>query len=464
MDLPKLFAQMKTDPALYMRALLKEEPSQNQKQLFDAIRSGEKRISIRSGRQCHKTSAIAILSQWFLTAFRDTRVLVTAPSSSQLEDAYIPEFKKWVNRLPPEFRDLWEIKKDRFEFVMDPRQPFENFITIKTARKDSPESMQGMNAPNVAVFIDEAAGVDENIFESISGSLAGNTGNVLYLLTGNPNRTSGTFYRSHSDQKDRWHTIHWSSEEAPWVSREWIQGMKDDWGYDSDPYRVHVMGEFPRGDSNTVIPVDLVDSAMMRDVEVMRTQPIVWGLDVARFGADESVLAYRQGNVGGIKASWRNLDTMQLAAQVEAHYQAAGQRPTEILVDVIGIGAGVVDRLRQLDLPIRGINVSESPALKGQHLNLRSELWYQVRAWLEQRDCRLDSDDELRRQMLQQRFEYTPQGKIKLESKRDARKRGARSPDRADAFALTFAGKAAKLGGRAHDWKKPIKRLIPRLV
>lgn len=449
---------------MYMKALLKEAPSRNQDELFQAIRDGHTRISIRSGRQCHKTSAIAILSQWFLTAFRDARVLVTAPSASQLEDAYVPEFRKWLNKLPPEMRDCWDIKKERFEFVLDSRQPFENFITVKTSRKDSPESMQGMNAPNVAVFIDEAAAVDDLIMESISGSLAGNSGRILLILTGNPNRTSGFFYRSHTDQRARWKTLHWNSEEAPWVSERWINEMKAEYGYDSDPYRVHVMGEFPRGDSNTVIPVELVDSAMMRDVEVVKTAPLVWGLDVARFGNDESVLAYKKGNAAGVKQSWRNLDTMQLAAQVDAFYQAADERPTEILVDVIGIGAGVVDRLRTLDLPVRGINVSESPALKGQHLNLRSELWYQMRSWLEKRDCKLDRDEELRRQLLSQRYEYTPQGKIKLESKRDATKRGAKSPDRGDALALTFASKAAKLQWQGRDWKKPIKRLIPRLV
>lgn len=468
MQLDEMVGKLRAEPGLFVRALLGEEPDKWQLEVMDAVAAGESQISIRSGRQVGKTTTLAWLSMWFLMVHRDARVLVTAPSSGQLEDAYIPEFKKWVNTLPAELRECWTIKAERFEFKFDPRQPFENFITIKTARKDSPESMQGMNAPNVLVLVDEAAAVDDTLFESLSGSLAGNRGKTCLFLTGNPNRTSGFFYESHTVEKEQWKTFHVSSEDCERVSESWIGRMKRKYGDDSDPYRIHVLGEFPRGESNTVIPVDIVEAAVNRDVEAVPDAPVVWGLDVARFGSDASALAKRKGNVllGKIQ-TWRSLDTMQLAALVEAEYEASVHpyRPTEILVDVIGIGAGVVDRLRQLGLPVRGINVSETPALKGQHINLRAELWYQMKAWLEQRDVQLPNDKEMVEELVSVRFEYTDRGKIKLESKQTMRKRGADSPDRADALALTFASTAAALSaGPRRDWRKPIKRLIPRLA
>jgi len=468
MQLEEMVGRLRREPVLFVRALLGEDPDGWQCEVMQAVADGETQITIRSGRQVGKTTELAWLSMWFLMVHRDARVLVTAPSSGQLEDAYIPEFKKWVNTLPPELRDCWTIKAERFEFKFDPRQPFENFITIKTARKDSPESMQGMNAPNVLVLVDEAAAVDDALFESLSGSLSGNRGKTCLFLTGNPNRTSGFFYESHTVEAESWKTFHVSSEQCSRVSESWIGRMKRKYGDDSDPYRIHVLGEFPRGESNTVIPVSLVEAAIGRDVDEIADSPVVWGLDVARFGSDSSALAKRKGNVllGNIQ-TWRSLDTMQLAGLVESEYEAAlgPYRPSEILVDVIGVGAGVVDRLRSLGLPVRGINVSESPSLKGQHLNLRSELWYNMKAWLEQRDVRLPNDKELMEELVSVRFEYTDRGKIKLESKQGMKKRGADSPDRADALALTFASTAARLSGsEKFDWRKPVRRLIPRLV
>ena len=433
--------------------------------MLRAIAAGDPYITWRSGRRVGKTTTLAWAAQWFETTRLDARTLVTAPSAGQLEDAFVPEFRKWVNRLPDWLRDLWELKKERFEFRFDERQPFDNFITIKTARKDSPESVQGMNAPNVLVLIDEAAGVDESIWTSLSGSLGGEEsfGQNQVLLTGNPNRTSGFFFTSHNRDKEHWTTFHTSSVECEMVSRRWIAEMEREHGRDSDPFRVHVQGEFPVGESNAVIPLALVESAVLRDVEPIPDAPIIWGVDVARFGDDRSALCKRRGNVllGNIQ-TWKSLDTVQLAGLVHAEYEAAAHnyKPQAVHVDVIGIGAGVVDNLRRLGVPVRGVNVAEAPSLKGQHLNLRAELWFEMKAWLEQLDVRLPNDEELRQELVAVRYEYTPSGKIKLERKRDM----AKSPDKADALALTFATNAAKMGGKRYHWDKPILRRIPRLA
>jgi len=460
------------DPVLYAKAFHKFEPEPHQADFLRAVADRDvPRVAVRSGRQCGKTSALAIAAAWFEWAHQDARTLVTAPSSGQLEDAFVPELKGQINRLPQQFRDLWTVKKDRLEFRFTDKDPFENFITIKTARADSPESMQGMNAPNVLVLIDEAAGVVDPIFEAISGSLAGNKGLVKIVLTGNPNRTSGFFYDAFHVDSDDWQTFHWDSEQLAnngnRISPDWVERMRRKYGDDSDPFRVHVKGEFPRGDANTVIPVSLVEDAVIRDVDPSPSAKIVWGLDVARFGNDKSALCKRKGNVLlGHVQRFSGLDTMQLASQVYSQYEASSQKPVEILVDSIGVGAGVVDRLRALGLPVRGINVGESPAIVGtNYLNLRTELWFKVRDWLEQRDVKLPNDRELIDELVSVRMDYTPAGKTKLESKKDMKKRGAGSPDGADALALTFASTAATLtSGRSFARDKPLKRNLPSLV
>jgi phage terminase large subunit len=142
-------------------------------------------------------------------------------------------------------------------------------------------------------------------------------------------------------------------------------------------------------------------------------------------------------------------------------------RPTEILVDSIGLGAGVVDRLRELGLPARGINVSESPALGATYTNLRAELWFRCKGWLEARDCKLPKNEDLMAELVGPRFSFTSNGKMQVESKDGMRKRGLGSPDMADALCLTFASNAATaLYGRSMtgSWNKAIKRGIPRIA
>jgi hypothetical protein len=129
--------------------------------------------------------------------------------------------------------------------------------------------------------------------------------------------------------------------------------------------------------------------------------------------------------------TWKNLDLMQLTGAVVAEWEAlpSSQRPHEILVDSIGLGAGVVDRLRELGLPVRGINVSESPAMGTTYKNLRAELWYKTKAWFEARDCRIPLDEALVAELATVRYFFTSNGKIQIESKDDIRKRGLKSPD-----------------------------------
>jgi hypothetical protein len=143
------------------------------------------------------------------------------------------------------------------------------------------------------------------------------------------------------------------------------------------------------------------------------------------------------------------------------------QRPTEILVDSIGLGAGVVDRLQELDLPVRGINVGEASSMSGTYLNLRAELWFKLKDWLAAKDCKLPVDSALFSELVSPRYQFTSSGKMKIESKDEMRKRGLPSPDKADAICLTLASDAATATfGSKHSvqWKKPLKRAVKGVV
>jgi hypothetical protein len=294
--------------------------------------------------------------------------------------------------------------------------------------------------------------------------------NAVTLLLGNPVRSSGFFYDTHNRLAGDWVTMKVSCADSPRVSEAYIEEMKARYGEDSNAYRIRVLGEFPKSDEDTVIPMELLDLAMNRDVEASPYAPLVWGLDVARFGSDRSALCKRRGNaVTEPIKTWKNLDLMQLTGAVVAEFEILppSERPTEILVDSIGLGAGVVDRLRELNLPARGINVSESPAMGTTYRNLKAELWYKAKSWLEARDCRLPKDELLIAELATVRYSFTSNGKIQIEGKDEIRKRGLASPDKADAFCLTFASDAVigMMGSKASTkWSQPLKRNLSRVA
>jgi hypothetical protein len=158
--------------------------------------------------------------------------------------------------------------------------------------------------------------------------------------------------------------------------------------------------------------------------------------------------------------TWRNLDLMQLCGAVKAEYDISDPKPESIMVDAIGMGAGVVDRLRELGLPILGINVSESPSI-GNYRNLRAELWYRARDWLNKRDCKIPKDATLIAELTSARYLFSSAGKVQVESKEDMKRRGIPSPDIADAFCLTFAApEAGFINGANLTWNKPVRRSL----
>ena len=450
------------DPVLFVKEVLGVEPDEWQQDFLNAVASGERKISIRSGHGVGKSTTASWAMLWFLLTRYPVKVVVTAPTSAQLYDALFAELKRWVKELPQPVQDLLDVKQERIELKASAT---EAFISARTSRAEQPEALQGVHSDNVMLVADEASGVPEAVFEAAAGSMSGH--NALTILLGNPVRSSGFFFDTHNRLKDEWWTRRVSCIDSTRVSKEYVDDMKSRYGEESNAFRIRVLGEFPRSDDDTIIPMDLLESAKHRDTRAYEDAPIVWGLDVARFGSDSSVLCKRQSNVVHTLERWRNLDLMQLTGAVVAQYEACDHksRPTEILVDSIGLGAGVVDRLRELNLPARGINVSESPAMGATYLNLRAELWHKAKAWLEKRDCKIPNNEDLIGELATVRYTFTSNGKIKIESKDDIRRRGLKSPDMADAFVLTFASDAATISwGKSSSWGKPIKRLIRGLV
>lgn len=393
------------------------------------------RHSIRSGHGIGKTTLIAWLALWFLCTRYDSKCVISGNSQAQLASNNWSELRKWARKLPEPLQEQIEIHEEKAFLKAAPEMAF---VTRRTASKDNPESLAGVHAEHVLYLIDEASGIPDIVFEVAQGSLS--SPGAIAVLLGNPTRTSGYFHQTHHVLRDRWKCLRVSSEDVP-RARGHIEDIIRSYGKGSNRYRVRVLGEFPSADDETVIALDLIEAARNREVEPLLYRPI-WGVDVARFGDDTSALAKRQGNIllEPVR-EWSQKSTMQLTGLIVEEYYATheDERPAEILVDSIGIGAGVVDRLAELELPVRGINVAESAAVTEKFHRLRDELWWRGRQWFEARDCCIPDDDKLVSELAAPTYDFSSSGKIIVESKSDMKKRGLKSPNLADAFLLTFA-------------------------
>ena len=448
----ELLKAIALDPVLFVRSIIGVEPEQWQCDALYAVRDND-RVAIRSGHGIGKTAFLSWLILWWLLTRTPSRVACTANTASQLSDILWAEVAKWHRRLPEGFRNLLDVKSDKIEFIGG-----DSFAVARTARRETPEALQGFHSPNMLFLIDEASGVDDLIFEVGEGAMS--TKGAKTVMTGNPTRTSGYFYEAFNKMAERWSTMKVASSDSTQVSDGFIEDMKLKYGEESNIYRVRVLGEWPEADDDVVIPMHLAEAAVRREQEAAETTPVVWGLDVARFGSDKTALCKRKGNVvtEPIK-TWRNKDLMEVCGIILNVYETTSwsDRPVEILVDSIGLGAGVVDRLIELDLPCRGINVAESSSMNDKYSRLRDELWFAAKEWLEDRDCSLPDDDELVSDLCKPRFKFTSNGKLKVESKDEMKRRGLNSPDVADALCLTFASRAslAKSGSR-YKWNSSL--------
>jgi hypothetical protein len=279
------------------------------------------------------------------------------------------------------------------------------------------------------------------MYEANIGALS--TPGAIQALFSNPTRGTGFFHRTQHEQADLWRTLVVSSLDVPGA-----QGHIDDvvrhYGRDSNQYRVRVLGEFPKAEDDTVIPLHLIDAAMERAGRVMRLAEIapVWGVDVAWMGGDRSALAKRQGNELLEPVTWwSGNDPHQTALRIFEEWRTTGPdlKPAAIMVDAIGMGAATYLKLRELGLPARKINVAEAAAAGERYLRLRDELWFRGRDWLADGTAILPRDNALKAELVAVRYAVEPSGKVKVDSKEKMRQRGLRSPDLADAFLLTFA-------------------------
>src|SRR5882672_1000046 len=365
-------------PALFAQEAMGADPDEWQ-WTASKLLVERRKLSVRSGHGVGKSAFMSWCILWFMSCYFPCKIPATAPTGHQLDDVLWAELAKWHRKLGETLPSLAaEFEWTQSAFKMR-SAPSESFAVPRTSRPEKPEALQGFHADNILFLIDEASGVSDNVFEVAEGALS--TEGAFVVMAANPTRQSGYFYDSHHKMRSMWGTLQVNGENCKRVAKEYIESMAKKYGRQSSIYKVRVQGEFAAA-ADGVIPLELCESAINRDVMLKEGAPIVWGLDVARFGDDSTALAKRRGNHQLAKCvEWYGKDTMQTCGLIKSEWDVtpAADRPASINVDVIGIGAGVVDRLKELNLPVYGVNVAESAAVNAggaQYSRLRDEIWF----------------------------------------------------------------------------------------
>lgn len=356
---------------------------------------------------------------------------------------------------------------------------------------NDPEKFFGYHADYVLVVVDEAAGVDEDIFRGVRAITPNENAHILYI--GNPTSGDGTFRGAFENPRVRQHTIsafdspnllannirdldhlvqimtppdgvpaieHQPKFELPYpalISPTVVYERYIEWGTDSPMWQSLIMGEFPTQAENTLIPLNLIQQAADPDFRKehewgVLDGPLSYGVDVARFGSDRTVLAPVRGDIIDDLITYTKQDTDVTATRLIQSID-----PTlfnaRLRIDDTGLGGGVTDALNakknahNKNFPdeqpwryqVMPINFGSSSQNKEKFYNMRAEMFWHLRERFMNHRIAIPNDSELINELASIRYEYTGKQQIKIEAKDEIKKRTGRSPDKADAVALAFA-------------------------
>lgn len=401
------------------------------------------RLAIASGHGVGKSAYVAWIIYFLMSTRADTRGAVTASTQFQLEDKTWPELAKWHNLAINKHWFKWTATT--FSFAAYPEDRQKNYrTTAASVSEQNTEAFAGLHNEGKTVFVvfDEASGVAPKIWEVAEGALT--DGEAFFMAFGNPTKPTGEFPDCFDKHAHIYHHRHVDSRDVSHTNKNALEDIIRKYGIDSDEVKVRIRGMFPEQSYNGFIGVDAVNDAINRELTMDHGAGLVMAIDVARFGNDTSVIAFRQGRDFRTRKylQFKGLTITKLAEI--AMQQADIHKPDAIVVESTGVGAGLIDILRD-----RGYKVIEvhpgSAAIKFDHyVNKRAEYWDGMREWIQEEGC-LPEDADLKAQLTTILYAFDRhEQRIKLEAKEDMKKRGLPSPDIADTLALTFAVRVAR--------------------
>lgn len=444
----------KNSPVAWAADCMNVRPADYQAEIMDAL-PVHRRVAVKGPHGLGKSFTGAVLVNWFATTRDlmgvDWKIITTASAWRHLETYLWPEIHRWANRI--DFQTLGRAPYNRRTELLDLRLKLTHGAATAVA-SNQPERIEGAHAEELLYLLDEAKIIPPATWDSIEGAFS-NAGpetadNAYAFAMSTPGPPSGRFYDIHRKAPgyEDWWTRSVSLEEAiaaGRISRSWAEQRKLQWGEDSAVYQNRVLGLFHAGDEDAIIPLSWLEAAIERwhvwDRAGRPGQggPLWVGVDVGR-GGDETVLAHRDGPALWLEGH-RKRDTMGTVGML----QGLDERP---IIDVIGVGAGVYDRAREVGLKAlayvgAGKAMTRDRSRKYGFTNVRSAAYWNLRELLDpdvDSGLMLPPDDLMISDLTTPRWAITTgvPPKIQVEPKDKVMERLGRSPDRGDAVVMSL--------------------------
>lgn len=432
------------NPVLFAEEVCSFHPDEWQRNVLIDI-AGYTKVSVRSGHGVGKTSVEAIVLLWFLSCFRFPKVIATAPTRQQLNDILWSEVEKWRSKSPL----LQELLTWTKTYVYMKGYEKRWFAVAKTASE--PENMQGFHEENMLIIVDEASGVEDAIMEAILATLSGK--NNKLLMCANPTRTTGTFYDSHNRDRGMYKCHRVSSLDSARTNKENIASFIRKYGEHSNVVKVRVYGDFPAQEDDVFLPLPLIEQSVINELDTEKIYKITMGVDVARYGDDETIIATNAGGDIDIPVVRHGQSLMTTVGDIVMQYKRLIKEYPNykgvitVNIDDTGLGGGVTDRLEEVKeeerlrrMEIVPVNFGSKPPQDGsedRYQDISTYMWATLKKLMENREVRIVNDEELVAQLSVRKYSITSTGKIMLESKKAMKDRGIKSPDRGDAVVLS---------------------------
>ena len=430
------------NPILFAEEVIGIELSQQQSIALDKLANGKRKIAVKSGHGVGKSCMASVAILWFLCTRPMARIIVTAPSSNQLYNTMMSEIKTWYNKSILSKLDLFRFTKDRVRINHD---EYCNVWFLSAVSVANPENISGTHAENVFAYIDEAAGVETDIFVRLEGVLT--TEGSYLMMCGNPSFDSGYFYEvfHNEDYSKQYDLFTFSCLDSPNVDNEWVEYMEDKYGRDSNIFKVRVLGEFASLDEETIIRRSDVNDALNRDFEPVKSDTIHIGVDLSSgSGNDFSVICIRVGNqeFERIKIKDRLAEVKRQVSSLVRDYINAYSYVV-VNIDTTGLGMQVGQELEDefdafLNVEINQINFSNKACNQETYSNVFTEMFFTFGDKIEKIRLLDIKDSTLSIELGSRRFGFDPQNRYTAEKKKEFIKRVGHSPDEGDAVLLAF--------------------------
>ena len=417
------------------------------------------REAISSGRGIGKSALVSWLTIWMLSTRIGSTTIISANSEAQLRSVTWAEITKW---LAMSLNSHWfEVSATRLmpakwltELVERDLKKGTRYWGVEGRlwSAENPDAYAGVhNFDGVMVIFDEASGIDDGIWSVTSGFFTENTPNRFWMAFSNPRRNTGYFYETFHSKREFWKTKVVDARTVEGTDKAVYQQIIDEYGADSSQAHVEVYGEFPNAGDDQFIASNVVDDAMTRERYKDQSAPIIIGVDPARFGADATVIAIRQGRDIVRIDRHRGDDTMTVVGHIIEVIEEF--KPALTVIDEGGLGAGIVDRLKEQRYKVKGVNFGNKSATPIMYGNKRAEMWGKMKEWL--KSASIPKDRFLKTDLISPMMKPDSRGTIFLESKKDMKARGLASPDAADAICVTFAFPVAH-----REYTEPKRRIV----